>query len=108
MWVALGMIAIVIGITIAFGGLAEINARDNGYRQGYEDCERIHNHYEMSPDDDLLIEELKGALKLYIRHHGLYEKGDVKVIDKTIDWKDFKNTAWNMTVFRKEQKSNGK
>ena len=98
----LGMLAVAVGVVYAFTGLADMGAREAGYKEGYEDCAKVHNNYEMSPDDDLLMEELKGALKLYIRHHGLYEKGDVKRIEKVLDWRDFKHTAWNMTVFRKE------
>ena len=98
----------VIIVSALFGNMASQGAREAGYKEGYEDCARVHNNYEMSPDDDLLMEELKGALKLYIRHHGLYEKGDVKRIEKALDWYDYKHIAWNMTVFRKEKQKNGR
>jgi hypothetical protein len=58
--------------------------------------------YEMSPDDDALLAELRIALKSHIRTTGLYRKGDSGRIDKANDWKEFKDIAWELTVLRKE------
>jgi len=103
------MLEALLSICVAFVGFllimdreSAVRAREVGYNEGYDDCQRVHNNYEMSPDDDLLLAELKGALKEYIRANGLYERGDIKIIDKALDWKDYKDIAWRMTVYRKE------
>lgn len=95
---------IVVIVWFSLEGITDRIMRESAYDEGYKDCMRVYNDFEMSPDDELLMEELKDALKLYIRHNKLYEKGDVKRINSASDWRDFKNTAWNVTVFRKEQK----
>lgn len=99
---AIIMLAFAFIFIIVAHGMIEIGQREKGYHEGYEDCQRIHNYYEMTQNDDALIAELKNALKVYLRSNNLYKKGDVKIIDSAIDWKDFKDIAWNMTVFRKE------
>ena len=92
----------LIGFFLIIDRESALHARKIGYNEGYDDCQRVHNNYEMSPDDNLLLAELKGALKEYIRANGLYERGDIKIIDKALDWKDYKDIAWRMTVYRKE------
>jgi hypothetical protein len=73
------------------------------WSEGFEDHARLMQLYEMSPDDDALLAELRTALKSHIKTAGLYRKGDSGRIDKAADWSDFKNLAWEMTVLRREK-----
>ena len=72
------------------------------WSEGFEDHARLMQLYEMSPDDEKLLCELRTALKSHIKTAGLYRKGDSGRIDKATDWCDFKNLAWELTVLRKE------
>ena len=72
------------------------------WSEGFEDHARLMQLYEMSPDDDALLSELQTALKSHIKTAGLYRKGDSGKIDKTSDWYEFKNLAWELTVRRRE------
>lgn len=73
------------------------------WSDGFEEHARLMQLYEMSPDDDALLGELQTALKSHIKTAGLYRKGDSGRIDKTSDWYEFKNLAWELTVHRREQ-----
>jgi hypothetical protein len=72
------------------------------WSEGFEEHARLMQLYEMSPDDDALLSELQTALKSHIKTAGLYRKGDSGKIDKTSDWHEFKNLAWELTVRRRE------
>ena len=78
---------------------------DREYHEGWHDHQRLMDALEESPDDERLLEEMKKALKQYIRKEGLYEKGDVAAINRTRGWKEFKDLAWDLTVRRKDCRS---
>ena len=93
------MMAVVITVIISSHHVAQ---SQRSWSDGFEEHARLMQLYEMSPDDDALLAELRTALKSHIRTAGLYRKGDSGRIDKTTDWSDFKNLAWELTVLRRE------
>ena len=93
------MMAVVITVIISSHHVAQAQ---RSWSDGFEEHARLMQLYEMSPDDDALLDELRTALKSHIKTAGLYRKGDSGRIDKTTDWSDFKNLAWELTVLRRE------
>lgn len=93
------LMGVIITVLICSQHVAEAQ---RSYREGFEEHARLMQLYEMSPDDDKLLSEMKAALKSHIRTAGLYRKGDSGRIDKAADWKEFKDIAWELTVLRKE------
>jgi hypothetical protein len=93
------LLAVVLVVVICSHHVAEAQ---RSWSEGFEDHARLMQLYEMSPDDDALLAELRTALKSHIKTAGLYRKGDSGRIDKTADWKEFKDIAWELTVLRKE------
>jgi hypothetical protein len=98
-FIYLMLMAVVITVLISSHHVAQAQ---RSWSEGFEDHARLMQLYEMSPDDDALLDELRIALKSHIKTSGLYRKGDSGRIDKTTDWSDFKNLAWELTVLRRE------
>ena len=100
----MAMYITAITCTMVIIAVARITIEESrSWSEGFEDHARLMQLYEMSPDDDALLAELRTALKSHIRTSGLYRKGDSGRIDKTADWKEFKDVAWELTVLRKEK-----
>jgi hypothetical protein len=93
------LMAVILTVIICAQHVADAQ---QSWGEGFEDHARLMQLYEMSPDDDALLAELRIALKSHIKTAGLYRKGDSGRIDKTTDWSDFKNLAWELTVLRRE------
>ena len=93
------LIAVVMTVVICSHHIAQAQ---RSWSEGFDDHAKLMELYEMSPDDDALLDELRTALKSHIKTAGLYRKGDSGRIDKTTDWSDFKNLAWELTVLRRE------
>jgi hypothetical protein len=95
--------ALLLGVMVTVWVCAHHVAQaQRSWHEGFEEHARLMDLYEMSPDDDKLLCELRTALKSHIKTAGLYRKGDSGRIDKTADWKEFKDLAWEITVKRKE------
>ena len=93
------LMAVILTVILCAQHVAEAQ---RSWSEGFEDHARLMELYEMSPDDDKLLCELRTALKSHIKTAGLYRKGDSGKIDKTADWSEFKNLAWELTVLRRE------
>ena len=93
------LMAVILTVIICAQHVADAQ---QSWSEGFEDHARLMQLYEMSPDDDALLAELRTALKSHIKTAGLYRKGDSGKIDKTTDWYEFKNLAWELTVRRRE------
>lgn len=94
------LMAVIITVMMSAHKVAQAQ---RSWSEGFEEHARLMQLYEMSPDDDALMAELRTALKSHIKTAGLYRKGDSGRIDKTADWKEFKDVAWELTVLRKEK-----
>lgn len=93
------LMGVIITVCICSHHVAQAQ---RSWSDGFEEHARLMELYEMSPDDEALLAELRAALKSHIRTAGLYRKGDSGRIDKTADWKEFKDLAWELTVRRRE------
>lgn len=93
------LMAVMLTVIISSHHVAQAQ---RSWSEGFDDHARLMELYEKSPDDDALLAELRVALKSHIKTAGLYRKGDSGRIDKTTDWSDFKNLAWELTVLRRE------
>ena len=69
------------------------------YAAGY----MAHANLDTSPEDEQVLEVMRDALKLYIRHHGYYRKGDVQKLKNVSDFRELQECAWSMTIVRKER-----
>ena len=101
------ILLIIVGVatvTIVLTAASNKAQGEYDYHRGYRDHEEVMRLYEMSPDDEALLKELKQAVKLYIKQTGLYRSGDVKNLESATDFKEFKDRAWEVTVKRREQK----
>lgn len=94
------IVSAAVMVLVAMSVIAELN-RD--YDKGWRDHEELMKLYDMSPDDDALLKEMKQAVKLYIRDQKLYQSGDVKLLESATNWKEFKDSAWEVTVLRREK-----
>lgn len=103
MSVTLGFIALISAVVILFSAKDHFS-EEMDYHRGWSDHEDLMRLYDMTPDDEALLNELKSAVKLYIKQTGLYKRGDVQSIDSATDFKEFKDEAWRVTVLRKEQR----
>lgn len=93
------LMGVIITVCISAHHVAQAQ---KSWGEGFEEHARLMEMYEMSPDDDKLLAEMRTALKSHIKTAGLYRKGDSGRIDKTADWKEFKDLAWELTVRRRE------
>lgn len=94
------LMAVMLTVIISSHHIAQAQ---RSWGEGFDDHARLMELYEMSPDDDALLAELRVALKSHIKTAGLYRKGDSGRIDGAVDWSDFKNLAWELTVLRREK-----
>lgn len=97
-------LTLITFVTLTLIATADKANGDRDYHQGWADHAALMKAYEESPDDEALLKEMKRALKAYIRAEKLHRKGDSGRIDKTTDWKEFKDVAWNTTVRRREMR----
>ena len=84
--------------------MGEMSVRQSEYDRGYADREALQAIYEMSPDDERVLAELKKAMKLHLKETGLYKSGDVKRIDSIRDFAELKDKTWELAVRRREKK----
>ena len=99
LYIYIMLMAVVLTVILSAHKVAEAQ---RSWSEGFEEHARLMQLYEMSPDDDKLLCELRAALKSHIKTAGLYRKGDSGRIDSAADWSDFKNLAWELTVHRRE------
>lgn len=102
-----GVLAIaVIGLVllIALPNLIHLDNRDHWYEEGWQDCRQAHRHFGMTPDDMAVLKHLKICFKAYIKVKGLQRRGDVKRIDRTEDFDEFRHLVWEICESRKEEK----
>lgn len=74
----------------------------NDYREGCEDCYLAHQQFEMSDDDEAVLEIMKKAFKPYIKRRVLFQDSDIELVDSAKDFRDFKHIVHNICIYRKE------
>ena len=75
---------------------------ERGHREGWDDCYLAHKQFEMSEDDDLVLDAMKKALKEYIRKKKYVKDVDRKSLDDIEDFEQFKHFVFLTCICRKE------
>ena len=76
---------------------------DEAYDEGWEACMDAHDLFEMTPDDERVLKELKSALWAHMKNKGYQRSGDKKKLDRVADFGSLKASVWETLVLRKEQ-----
>lgn len=100
----IGFAVCVAIIAVLLPALYKLEGRDHWYNEGWCDCEDAHHKYEMTPDDELVLKELKKAMWEYIKMKELQKNGDKKRLSESKDFADFRQYVWEVCVWRKEKK----
>lgn len=74
----------------------------NAYREGWDDCYLAHQQFEMSYDDEAVLEIMKKAFKPYIKRRVLFQDSDIELINSAKDFREFKHIVHNICIHRKE------
>lgn len=81
--------------------ISVIEGKEHWYDEGWADCERAHNQFGMTPDDEAVLKHLKFAFKAYIAMKGYRRRGDIKNVDRIENFEDFKHLVWEICIERK-------
>ena len=98
-------------VAIIFIVLAIITDRtkyDRGYKNGWDNCIKAHNNYEMTDDEKIVFDIIKKSIKQYLRNKRYFEKGDLEAINNAEDLSELKDIIWVICVLRKETKKERK
>lgn len=76
---------------------------DDAYDEGWEACMDAHDRFEMTPDDEKVLKELKSALWAYMKSNKYQRSGDKKKLDSVADFGSFKAYVWETLIHRKAE-----
>lgn len=97
---------IILLLIVGLHGATRLEGREMWYDEGWRDCEKAHNNYWMTPDDEEVLKHQKLAFKAYIRAKGYRRRGDIKKIDTAENFEDLRHLVWNICVSRRTDEKN--
>lgn len=93
---AIALVVIAVLLIVVLPKIVSMQGRDHWYDQGWKDCEKAHNHFELTPDDEIVLRHLKLALRAYIKAKRYQRKGDVKKVAQIDDFGSLKHATWEI------------
>ena len=82
--------------------IAKLKKYNNGYNDGWDDCVRTYRQFEMSYEDELVLEIMKKSFRSYMRNKKYVDKEDLNEINSIDNFHDFKHAVHEIAIYRKE------
>ena len=98
----LGFIIIFVILHFTATKIADNKKYHRGYNNGWDDCIKAHDNFELSPDDELVLYIMKKALRAYLRDKKYVDKEALEEVESVDNFRDFKHVVHYLAVYKKE------